>query len=92
MGIVEFGATVVVAAVCASIGQFISGYSRGGCPVSFVTAFLGALAGPWAAAELDYAEPLYLPLGDVDFPLVTSAAGALILVVLVNLITRKRKF
>jgi hypothetical protein len=31
-------------------------------------------------------------VGDVRFPLVTSAAAALILVVLVNLATRHRKF
>ena len=92
MGIIEFAATVVIAAVCGLAGQFLTGYSRGGCPVSFVTAFLGALAGPWVATKMDWPEPFFVPLGEVQIPLVSSAAGALILVLLVNLATKKRKF
>ena len=92
MGIIEFGALVVVAVVVGAIGQFLTGYSRGGLLVSVITAFVGALAGPWVADYFGWAEPIYVPLGHVQFPLVTSAAGALILVVIVNLLTKKRKF
>jgi uncharacterized membrane protein YeaQ/YmgE (transglycosylase-associated protein family) len=92
IGIVEFGALVVVAGIVGVIGQFVTGYSRGGLPVSVIMAFVGALVGPRAADYFDWAEPIYVPLGDVQFPLVTSAAGALVLVVIVNLLTKKRKF
>ncbi len=92
MGLIEFGLLVVLAAVCGVVGQLITGYSRGGCPMAFLAAFAGALAGPWAAERLEWQEPLMLPVGPVEFPVVTSAAGALVLVVLVNLMTRKRKF
>lgn len=92
MGLIEFGLTVVVAAVCSLLGQFITGYSRGGCPMAFLAAFAGAFAGPWAAARLEWQEPFMLPVGPVEYPLVTSAAGALVLVMLVNLATKKRKF
>ncbi|UCC72151.1 MAG: hypothetical protein JSV86_17560 [Gemmatimonadota bacterium] len=92
MSLIEFGILAVVAAACAALGQFISGYSRGGCPVSFIVAFLGAFLGPGVAAKLGIHEPLVVPLGPARLNLVSSVAGALILVVLVNLITRKRKF
>jgi uncharacterized membrane protein YeaQ/YmgE (transglycosylase-associated protein family) len=92
MGIIEFGALLVVAGVVGLIGQFLTGYSRGGVPVSVLAAFLGAVVGPRAADYIDWAEPITVPLGDVRFPLVTSAAGALVLVVIVNLLTKKRKF
>jgi hypothetical protein len=55
-------------------------------------AIFGTAVGPYAAGALGIAEPVVLPVGDVRFPLVTSAAAALILVVLVNLATRHRKF
>jgi uncharacterized membrane protein YeaQ/YmgE (transglycosylase-associated protein family) len=92
MGIIEFAAFVVVAAVCGLLGQFLTGYSRGGCPVAFVAGFVGAVGGPWAANQLGWAEPFLVPIGEVNFPLVSSAAGALLLVVIVNLATKKRKF
>ncbi len=92
MSLIEFGLTFAVGAVCGLVGQFITGYSRGGCPMAFLAGFAGALAGPWAAARLDWQEPLMLPIGTMEYPLVTSAAGALVLVVLVNLVTKKRKF
>ena len=82
----------LLAAVVAGIGQFLTGYSRGGCPIAFLAALAGTFAGPWAAEKLEWAEPFHLPVGPVEFPVVTSAAGALVLVVLVNLATRKRKF
>jgi uncharacterized membrane protein YeaQ/YmgE (transglycosylase-associated protein family) len=92
MGWIYVGSALVIAVAIASIGQFVSGYSRGGCPVSFVVAFFGAMVGPAAATELGFGEPFYLKLGEVQFPLVTSAASALILVLIVNLATRRRKF
>ena len=92
IGIIEFGALVVVAGVVGVIGQFLTGYSRGGLLVSVIAAFVGALAGPYVADYIGWAEPIYVPLGDVQFPLVTSAAVALVLVLIVNLLTKKRKF
>jgi hypothetical protein len=92
MSLVFVGILIVVAAAMAALGQFLTGYSRGGCPVSFIVAIFGTAVGPYAAGALGIAEPVVLPVGDVRFPLVTSAAAALILVVLVNLATRHRKF
>jgi uncharacterized membrane protein YeaQ/YmgE (transglycosylase-associated protein family) len=92
MGVIELGARAVLAAACAALGQFLTGYSRGGCPVSFVTAFAGTFIGPWAAERIGWAEPLIVPIGEIEIRLVTSAAGALALVLIVNLVTHKRKF
>ena len=92
MGVIYVACLLVVAAVVGIIGQFLTGYSRGGCPVSFIVGFFGAMVGPAAARELGLFEPLYVPLGPTNFPLVTSAVTAFVLVVLVNLLTRRRKF
>ncbi|UCF18458.1 MAG: hypothetical protein JSU87_10960 [Gemmatimonadota bacterium] len=92
MATVEFGLLLAVAAVSAAIGQFLTGYSRGGCPVSFVSAAIGAYLGPLIAERMGWAEPFLLTLAEIEFPVITSAAGALALVILVNLLTKKRKF
>jgi hypothetical protein len=92
MSVIEVGILAVLAAVCAALGQFLSGYSRGGCPVSFIVAFFGAAVGPNIARNLGLPEPLVVPIGPVQLNLVSSAACALLLVVIVNLITGKRKF
>ena len=92
MGIIEVGILGVLAAVCAALGQFISGYSRGGCPVSFIVAFFGTVVGPRIARNFELPEPVVVPIGPMELNLVSSAACALLLVVVVNLVTRRRKF
>ena len=92
MGVIYVGCLLIVAAVVGIIAQFLTGYSRGGCPVSFIVGFFGAAVGPAAARELGFTEILVVPLGEVHFPLVTSAAAAFVLVVIVNLLTKRRKF
>ncbi len=92
MAIIEFGLLLAVAAIAAATGQFLTGYSRGGCPVSFVSGAIGAYLGPGVAERMGWVEPFILTLGEIEFPVVTSAAGALALVILVNLLTKKRKF
>ncbi len=82
----------VVAAVCAALSQFIVGYSRGGCPVSFGTAFIGAYAGPRLAAEWGIPTVYVLTLGTVSLAVVQAAAGSFLLALAVNFLLRKRKF
>ena len=92
MSILEVAIYIAVAGVCGLFGQFLSGYSRGGCPVSFVMALVGAFLGPRVAAAMGWPEPLVLPIGAVAFPIVSSVVGALVLVLIVNLLTHKRRF
>jgi uncharacterized membrane protein YeaQ/YmgE (transglycosylase-associated protein family) len=92
MSIIEVAILIVVAGACGLVGQFLSGYSRGGCPISFVMALIGAFLGPLAAAGLGWREAFILPIGPVEFPVVSSVVGALILVLIVNLATRTRRF
>ena len=92
MAIVEFGLLLAVAAIAAAVGQFLTGYSRGGCPVGFAAGAVGAYFGPTVAENMGWAEPFVLRLPEIEFPVVTSAAGALALVIVVNLLTKKRKF
>jgi uncharacterized membrane protein YeaQ/YmgE (transglycosylase-associated protein family) len=49
MTLADFLILLVVAGICGSIGQAISGYSRGGCLASIGLGFIGALIGTWLA-------------------------------------------
>ena len=92
MWLIEAAVYLIIAAACAGLGQFVTGYSRGGCPVSFVAALIGALVGPIAAER--YQQPVIyeLPIPNGDVPVVWSAVGAFSLVLIINLLTHRRKF
>lgn len=92
MTLIELGLLVLLAATCAGLAQFITGATRGGCPVSVGAAFIGGFAGPRIAEWFGWAEPFTLAFLDSAFPVVTSAVGALGLAVLVNIITHGRRY
>ncbi len=94
--LLEFSFAFVTAVLCGALGQFISGASKGGCTVSVIAALIGAYAGPRLAIWLEYPEPwpVTVPLteGEYVWPAATTLAGALVLVLIVNLITRGRRW
>lgn len=79
-----------IAGVCGSIGQSIAGYSRGGCLVSIVVGFIGAMLGSWLSVQLGMPELLNVNIGGEQFPIIWSILGSIVFVALVGLITRKR--
>lgn len=92
MWLIEAAIVGLLAAVCAALAQFVTGYSRGGCPVSFVVAVIGVFLGPMAARELGQPVIYILPIPEQEIPIVWSAVGAFGLALIVNLLTHKRRF
>lgn len=90
MSLVELLLLLLVAGVCGSIAQSLVGYTRGGCLVSIVLGFIGALFGMWLARLLGLPEFLALQFGDQPFPVLWSIIGASLFVALLSLITRSR--
>ena len=43
MTLIDFVLLLIVAAICGSLGQALAGYSYGGCLLSAVVGFVGAL-------------------------------------------------
>jgi uncharacterized membrane protein YeaQ/YmgE (transglycosylase-associated protein family) len=81
---------LLVAGVCGSLGQAISGYSRGGCLVSIALGFIGAVIGMWLARQFQLPELFAIPIGGTKFPIVWSIIGATIFVAIIGLISRRR--
>ncbi len=90
MSILEFIILLIIAGVCGSIGQAISGYSRGGCLLSIVIGFIGALIGMGLADFFNLPEIFTFRTGDVSFPVLWSIIGATLFVAVVGLLTRRR--
>ena len=91
MTLVDFLLLLLVAGVCGAIGQTIAGFSRGGCVVSIVIGFIGALLGRWLAGAMNLPEPLMLEVGGSHFPVMWSIIGGCLFVALIALMTRKGK-
>ncbi|MCB0166592.1 MAG: hypothetical protein KDI79_20355 [Anaerolineae bacterium] len=90
MTILDFVLLIIIAAVCGSIGQAIAGYSLGGCLVSAVVGFIGALLGMWVARLLGLPVFFSISLGSQDFPIVWSIIGSALFAIIIGLLTRRR--
>jgi uncharacterized membrane protein YeaQ/YmgE (transglycosylase-associated protein family) len=91
MTLIEFLVLLLVAGICGALGQAISGFSRGGCLVSVVLGFIGALIGTWIARNLHLPEPLWIDTGGgIKFPVVWSVVGSALFVAVIGLLTRRR--
>ena len=90
MSIIDFILLLVVAGICGALGQAIAGYSHGGCLVSVVLGFVGALLGGWLARVLALPDLFVLQIGGQGFPIIWSIVGAALFVAVLSLITARR--
>ncbi|MEX1062086.1 MAG: hypothetical protein WEC12_00670, partial [Balneolaceae bacterium] len=72
MTILEFILLLLIAGICGAIGQSIAGYSRGGCLVSIVVGFIGALLGSWLSVQIGLPELFNVQVGGNSFPIIWS--------------------
>ena len=87
----DFVLLLLIAGVCGSLAQTLTGYSRGGCLVSIALGFIGAIVGTWLARLLGLEEILAIQLGGQSFPIVWSIIGAALFVALLNLLMPRRR-
>lgn len=81
---------LLVAGICGSLGQAISGYSRGGCLVSIALGFVGAVLGMWVARKMGLSELFPVQIGNRSFPIIWSIIGSALFVAVISLISRRR--
>jgi uncharacterized membrane protein YeaQ/YmgE (transglycosylase-associated protein family) len=90
MTVLEFLLLLFIAGVCGSLGQAIAGFTRGGCLVSIVVGFIGAMLGSWMSAQLGLPELFNVQVGGNTFPIIWSIIGAVVFVMVVGILTRRR--
>ena len=92
MTIIQFLVLLLIAAVCGSIGQALAGYSLGGCLVSAIVGFVGALLGMWLARQLGLPAVLTIRVGGETFPVLWSIIGSAILALIAGMASRRRSW
>ncbi len=90
MTLVEFAILLLVAGICGSLAQAMVGYSHGGCLVSIVLGFIGALLGTYLARLAGLPELFTIQIGNRDFPIIWSIIGAALFSAVLALISRPR--
>ena len=90
-GFWDFVLLLVVAGVCGSVGQAVTGVSRGGCVVSIALGFIGALVGMWLARMLGLPELLVISIHGTRFPILWSIIGSAVFVAVISFIARPRR-
>jgi uncharacterized membrane protein YeaQ/YmgE (transglycosylase-associated protein family) len=90
MTLIDLLILLLIAGLCGSLGQAISGYSRGGCLVSIALGFIGALIGMWIARQMGLPELFAVNIGGTRFPIIWSIVGSAIFVAIISLIARRR--
>jgi uncharacterized membrane protein YeaQ/YmgE (transglycosylase-associated protein family) len=89
MSVIDFLLLLLVAGICGALGQAIAGYSRGGCLVSIVLGFIGALLGIWLARLMGLPEMFAVSIGGQPFPIIWSIIGAALFVAVLSLFTAR---
>ncbi|MFN2453185.1 MAG: GlsB/YeaQ/YmgE family stress response membrane protein [Pyrinomonadaceae bacterium] len=90
MSLFDLLVLLLIAGVCGSLGQAISGYSRGGCLAAIALGFIGALIGVWLARSLALPELFAVNIGGTRFPIIWSIIGSALFVAVISLLTRRR--
>ncbi len=90
MTLTSFLILLLIAAICGGIGQSLAGYSLGGCFVSIVVGFIGAMIGMWLAGQFGLPDFFVVNVGGRPFPVIWSIIGSAILALGLGIITRRR--
>lgn len=92
MDLVSLFLYLLVAAIAGGIGRAIAGGTPGGCLVSIVVGFIGALLGPWIARRIGLSEPFPIRIaGAPEFPFLLAVIGAALFVAVVVLLSGGRR-
>ncbi|WP_138431303.1 GlsB/YeaQ/YmgE family stress response membrane protein [Fodinibius saliphilus] len=88
----DFILLLIIAAICGAIGQSIAGYSLGGCLISTVVGFIGALIGKWLAAKMGLTYIIPVEINGEMFPIIWSILGSALFAVSIGIFAKGREY
>jgi len=90
MSLFGFLILLLIAGICGSIAQTLVGFSRGGCFLSIITGFIGALIGTLLAKKFALPDFFVVEIGGRNFPIIWSIIGAVIFTAVLNALSGKK--
>jgi uncharacterized membrane protein YeaQ/YmgE (transglycosylase-associated protein family) len=79
---------LIIAAIFASLAQYIIGYKDAGWIVSTVLGFCGAFLGLWLAGKFHLPPVIRFHIGPEPFPIVWAIFGAAITILIVSIVQK----
>lgn len=83
--------SLIIAGIAGSIARSLSGFSRGGCIISIIVGFIGAMIGSWLSREMQLPDPFILHIRGNSYNLLWTIIGAVIFTAVLSLITPDKK-
>ena len=83
--------SLIIAGIAGSIARSLSGFSRGGCIISIIVGFIGAMIGSWLSREMQLPDPFILHIRGNSYNLLWTIIGAVIFTSVLSLISPEKK-
>jgi len=83
--------SLLIAGLAGSVARSLSGFSRGGCIISIIVGFIGAMIGSWLSRELQLPDPFILEIRGHDYSILWTIIGAVIFTAVLSLVTPGKK-
>ena len=84
--------SLIIAGITGAIARKLVGFDRGGCIISIVVGFIGAMIGGWLAREFDLPDLIIFRIRGIEYHILWAIIGAVIFTAVLSLITPgKRK-
>ena len=91
MSLLDFIIMFIIAAITGSIARSLIGYDRGGCILSAIVGFIGALIGTWLGRAYGLPKIWAPEIRGIEYPIIWSVLGAVIFTIILNLLSPRKK-
>ncbi|MFC2103466.1 GlsB/YeaQ/YmgE family stress response membrane protein [Bacteroidota bacterium] len=91
MSLLDFIIMFIIAAITGSVARSLVGFDRGGCILSAIVGFIGALIGTWLGREYGLPEIWSLTIRGIKYPVIWSILGAVLFTIVLSLLSPHKK-
>ncbi|MCW8810742.1 MAG: GlsB/YeaQ/YmgE family stress response membrane protein [Ignavibacteriaceae bacterium] len=83
--------SLIIAGIAGAIAKSLVGLDRGGCIISIVVGFIGAMIGTWLAREFNLPDLIVFNIRGSEYHILWTIIGAVIFTAVLSLITPGKK-
>jgi uncharacterized membrane protein YeaQ/YmgE (transglycosylase-associated protein family) len=83
--------SLIIAGIAGAIAKSLVGLNRGGCIISIVVGFIGAMIGTWLAREFNLPDLIVFNIRGTEYHILWTIIGAVIFTAILSLISPRKK-